>query len=520
MLSPARRRLFASVGLSRCLSGTAVALATLCVCLLTQGSMAQTRGGNPHYFPGEIPEVATSQAGEGAAARTGEDWPVFLGLRGTGVSGERGLLAEWPKGGPPVLWKRAVGEGYTAPSILGDRLVFFHRVEDEERVECLSASSGEVLWTHSDPTSFNDPYGYNGGPRCSPVLAGKRCYVFGAEGRLSCLDLETGRPVWQRETAREFKIPRAFFGVGSTPVLEGNLLLVMVGGHPQSGVVAFDAETGKTAWESVGPGDFPEPTRRIERDRPPVKLASYSSPIVATLHGRRQLLCLMRPGLVSLDPQTGSVNFSTWFRSPIHDSVNAARPVVMGDRIFLSSAYDAGAQVLRVGEDGKSLETVWSDPEAMETHWSTTIEHHGYLYGFSGRHEPGSNLRCIRASDGKLMWRTRDVNEDEEPDAKAGLGMTEPKFYGRGSALLADGRLIVMAERGTLALVELNPEKFREISRVKYPELGYPCWTAPVLSRGRLYVTGSKQFRGIGGFPEYAYHLICLDLKAPEAKPE
>ncbi|MFM8580271.1 MAG: hypothetical protein ACKOFW_02085 [Planctomycetaceae bacterium] len=98
--------------------------------------------------------------------------------------------------------------------------------------------------------------------------------------------------------------------------------------------------------------------------------------------------------------------------------------------------------------------------------------------------------------------------------------MTAPKYYGRGSALLADGRLIVMAERGTLALVELNPEKFREISRVKYPELDYPCWTAPVLSRGRLYVTGSKQFRGIGGFREYSYHLICLDLKAPQPEPE
>jgi len=480
---------------------------------------AQATRPNPHFHPEEITPVPQTAAGSGAAARQGEDWPVFLGPRGNGVSGERGLLAAWPKAGPPVVWKHKVGEGYTAPAILGDRLVFFHRVDDEERVECLSAATGETLWQHSDPTSFNDPYGYNGGPRCSPILSGERCYVFGAEGRLSCLNLTTGEPIWQRETGREFKIPRAFFGVGSTPVLEGNLLLVMVGGHPESGVVALDAQTGKTVWESVGPGDFPDAPRRIERDRPPVKLASYSSPLVAEFHGRRHLLCLMRPGLISLDPQTGKKNFATWFRSPIHDSVNAARPVVMGDRIFLSSAYDAGSQVLRVAPDGQTLETVWSDPEAMETHWSTTIEHHGYLYGFSGRHEPGSNLRCIRASDGQLMWRTRDVNEDEEPDPKAGLGVTEPKYYGRGSALLADGRLIVMGERGTLALVDLNPEKFQEISRVKYAELGYPCWTAPVLSRGRLYITGAKQFRGIGGFQDYMYHLICLDLRDPAAQP-
>lgn len=480
-----------------------------------RGDDQQGSTGNPHFHREVIPAVPQTEAGTTAAhRRTGEDWPEFLGPRGTGISGETGLLPKWPAKGPPILWKKKVGEGYAAPSVLGDRLVFFHRIEDEERVECYVPETGEPLWSHGYPTSFNDPYGYNGGPRCSPLLTEEHCFTYGAEGKLTCLDLATGKRVWQRDTQKDFRIPRGFFGVGSTPVLEGDRLFVMVGGHPKSGMVAFDRKTGKTLWENVGPDTFPNPPMRIERDRPPAKLASYSSPFLATIHGRKHLLCFMRPGLVSLDPETGAVNFAAWFRSPIHDSVNAARPVVIGDRIFLSAAYETGALMLKVQPDGKGADEVWKDLDAMQTHWSTTIEHHGFLYGFSGRHEPGSNLRCIRASDGQLLWRTRDVNEDEEPDPKAGLGTSVPKFYGRGSAILADGRLIVMGERGTLALVDLNPEEFREISRVKFPEMGYPCWTAPVLSRGRLFITGARQFRGLGGFTDYEYHLIALDLAA------
>jgi hypothetical protein len=471
---------------------------------------------NPHFHLEEIAAVPASEAGGSAKTRRlGEDWPCFLGPRGDGVSGETGLLQVWPKQGPPVLWKKRVGEGYAAPSVRGNRLVMFHRRGDEELIDCLAADTGELLWRAKYDTRFEDPYGYNGGPRCTPILTETHCYTFGAEGRLTCVRMETGEVVWSRDTAAEFKIPRAFFGVGASPILEEDLLIVMVGGHPRSGVVAFDAQTGRTIWESVGPEDFPPAPVRIERDRPPVKLASYAAPIAATIHGKRHVLCLMRPGLISVDPRSGAVNFSAWFRSSIHDSVNGARPVVVGDQVFLSAAYETGAELLRVRPDGKRLEEVWKDLDAMQTHWSTAIHHHGYLYGFSGRHEPGSNFRCIRLADGKLMWRTHDVNEDEEPDARAGLGTTAPQFYGRGSAVLADGRFIVQAERGTLALVSVDPAKFEEISRVSLPELGYPCWTAPVLSRQRLYVTGAREARTAGGLYGYVYHLICLDLARP-----
>lgn len=496
-------------------------LVLICPALAEDANTAKT---NRHFRPAEIPAVEQTPAGgSDETRRTGEDWAEFLGPRGTGISGETGLLSRWPDKGPPVLWKKTIGEGYAAPSVRGNRLVLFHRPLSrrgesgpDELIECFRADSGERLWHFDYPTEFQDPYGYNGGPRCTPLLTADRCYTFGAEGMLTCLELETGKKVWQKDTAAEFRIPPAFFGVGSTPILEGNRLIVMVGGYPKSGMVAFNAGTGAIEWQSIGPGDFPPPRFRIQRDRPPEKLASYATPLAATIHGRREVLCFMRPGLAAIDPLTGELHYSYWFRSPLHDSVNAARPVVIGDQIFLSAAYETGAALLKVHDDGKGVDTVWSDIDAMQNHWSTSIHHNGYLYGFSGRHQPGSTFRCIELATGKLTWQTIDDNADEEPDAKAGLGKTEPRFYGRGSAILAEGKFIVQGETGVLALVDLDPTEFREISRVKFDELGYPSWVAPVLSRKRLYLSGSRESRKAGGARGYEYHLLCLDLAPPK----
>ncbi|MBI5760123.1 MAG: PQQ-like beta-propeller repeat protein [Planctomycetales bacterium] len=428
--------------------------------------------------------------------RTGEDWPWFLGPRHTGIAGETGLLEKWPEKGPPMLWSMRVGTGYSAPSVRGNLLLLHHREGDESVVECIAADTGEFVWRHAYPTDFEDPFGYNNGPRCSPLLTKDRCYTFGAEGRLSCLDLKTGREIWKRDTASEFRVPQAFFGVGATPTLEGNLLITILGALPNAGMVAFDATTGKTVWQNVAQKNFDDGGVRYQRD---IKMASYSSPLAVTIHGKRHILAFMRPGLVSVDPQTGDLNFSYFFRSSVAESVNAARPVVVDDLVFLSAAYETGAALLRVKSDGKSFDVAWKDLDAMQTHWSTTIEHGGYLYGFSGRHEPGSTFRCIEMKTGKLRWATQDVNAFDEADPKAGLGKTEPKFYGRGSAILADGKFIVLGERGLLALVKVNPNKFEEISRVKFPQMGYPAWTAPVLSRKRLYLRDENS-------------LLCLDL--------
>jgi outer membrane protein assembly factor BamB len=141
-----------------------------------------------------------------AAPRDGEDWPRFLGLKETGVSGETGLLEKWPKAGPPMLWEKEVGTGYSAPSIRGNRLVLHHRVGDEEIVECMNVADGKEIWQYKYASNFSDPFGYNNGPRCSPILTENRCYTYGAEGVLVCLEFKTGKEIWTRDIKKSFNV--------------------------------------------------------------------------------------------------------------------------------------------------------------------------------------------------------------------------------------------------------------------------------------------------------------------------
>jgi outer membrane protein assembly factor BamB len=431
------------------------------------------------------------------AENGGEDWPRFLGPQANGVSDETGLLDQWPSNGPPVRWEASIGTGYGAPSVLGQRLVLHHRIGDEEVVECFAAETGKSLWRYGYASHFIDPYGYNNGPRCTPLLTSNLCYTFGAEGRLICLDLQTGKLVWQRDTAADFKVPNAFFGVGSTPILEGDLLIVMAGGQPNSGVVAFEARTGKTVWESVGQANWEGapmkgwPGERTVHWQSWEKQASYSTPVAATIHGRRQILCLTRQGLVSLEPKTGAVNFSFWFRSSANDSVNAMSPVVVDDLIFISAAYyKIGSVLLRVNADGRSVEEVWRGT-ALELHWSTPIYLEGYLYAFSGRNEPDARMRCVELKTGRVMW-----DLDQRWPAHS---TPMPDVYGRGSLILADGKLIALGEGGLLGMFKPNPKQPEEICRFQLPRLHYPCWAAPVLSHKKLYARSEDR-------------LICVNL--------
>jgi outer membrane protein assembly factor BamB len=429
---------------------------------------------------------------------TAEDWPRFLGPRADGTSLEKGLLNSLPTNGPTVLWDKTIGTGYSAPSVRGKTLVLHHRLGDEEIVEAMTADSGKSLWKFSSPTSYIDPYGYNNGPRCTPLLTSNRCYTFGVEGKLACLDLSTGKVIWQRETGKEFRIAPAFFGVGSTPVLEDNLLLVMVGGQPNSGMVAFDADTGKTVWERVGEKNWQGqpmigwPGERKVAWRDYDKQASYATPVVATVHGERLVFCLMRQGLVVLEPRTGNVKFSFWFRSQLEDSVNAMCPIVIDDMVLISAAYyKVGSVLLKIGQDNKSFEEVWRGL-ALEVHWNTPIYENGYLYAFTGRNEPDAHFRCVEYKTGKVMW-------DRDESWRHGSRLDTPPVYGRGSAISAEGKLIVLGEGGLLGLFKLNPEKAEEISRYQMPQLHYPCWAAPVLSEKRLYLRSENK-------------LVCVDF--------
>ncbi len=448
------------------------------------------------------------------SAISGEDWPWFLGPRHDGTSTEVDIQLKWPESGPKVLWKKSAGTGYSAPSILDGKTVLHHRQGDSEVVSCMSAATGEIIWEHKYPSDFTDPYGYNNGPRCSPILEGQRCYTLGAEGMLCCTDLESGAIVWQHELKEKFDLPEWFFGVGCSPVVDGERLIVPVGGQPDSGIVAFNKLDGTIVWEAVGKSTWNgvvdtnsgRPYEWTELEM----VISYSSPIIATIHNKRHLLCLVRQGLVSLDPETGKQNFRYLFRPKVHESVNAARPVVIGDQIFLSAAYRLGSALLKINPDGNSFEEVWKSDDNILAHWSTPIHVDGFLYGFIGRHENEGELRCVRLSDGNVAWEASgligdvtDFGRDRSTGKVINIATGKPvpfPYFGRGSLTRVGDRFIVLGERGTLSVVQVNSEMFIEDCRTSFDEIHYPAWTAPVVSNGQLYLRSEDW-------------LLCLDVR-------
>ena len=442
------------------------------------------RSDHDHVQPAEKPPDPHSRADAG-----GVDWPRLLGPAADGKSPETGIVTQWGRCGPPVVWHRKLGASYGIGSVSNGRFFQFDRYGDQARLTCLDSRTGKFRWKFDYPTDYVDMLGYNNGPRSSPVIDDGLVYLFGAEGMLHCVRARDGELVWKVDTAKKFGVVQNFFGAGSTPVVEGDLLIVMIGGSPPesqnagrhdldraigngSGMVAFDKRTGEVKYAVSD------------------ELASYSTPQLATIDGRRWCLVLARGGLVGFDPNSGKVDFHYPWRSGLHDSVNASTPVVVGREVFISECYGPGSSLLRVKPGG--YEIVWRDPptrnKAMQAHWNTPIYHQGYLYGSSGRHLADAELRCIEWKTGKVTW------------SKPGLT--------RASLLYVDGHFVCLGEDGRLRLIEATEKQYFEVAMAIVREtpngpalVKPPAWACPILSHGLLYVRGADR-------------LVCLKLRA------
>ncbi|MCI0681590.1 MAG: PQQ-like beta-propeller repeat protein [Gemmataceae bacterium] len=385
-----------------------------------------------------------------AAALRADDWPQFLGPRRDGVSAEAGVKA-WGPNGPKVLWSRGVGPGYAGAVVAGERLILFHRVGNDEVVECVRADTGKPVWKSDYPTKFEDDFGKGDGPRATPVIAGGSVVTFGADGWLHAFELESGKKLWGRNVVAEYRVPPGFFGVGSSPMVVGDRVLVNVGGK-DAGIVAFGLDSGKELWRATGDG------------------ASYSSPTTATVGGVTHAVFFTRQGVVLLDPTTGDVRFQTRWRARIEASVNAATPLILGDTAFFSTSYDTGALLIKLKKDG--AEKLWDSDAVMTNHYNTSIHRDGHLYGFHGRQEAGASFRCVELNTHKVCW-------------------DRPRF-GCGSMILAGDRIIVLTESGELLLVEATPQAYRELARAQVLTSG-PCRAQIALANGRLYARDQKK---------------------------
>jgi outer membrane protein assembly factor BamB len=352
-----------------------------------------------------------------------------------------------------------VGQGFSGPVVSGGKLVLFHRVGNEEVVDCLAADTGGPLWSSKYPTAYRDDFGFDEGPRSTPAVNPGRVFTFGAEGKLHCWELESGRKVWSVDTKATLRTEKGFFGIACSPLVEGDAVILNIGGRDGAGVVAFDRGSGNVLWKATNDE------------------AGYSSPVAATIGGRRYIISLTRAGLVELEPKDGKVVFTFPWRSRSNASVNAATPVVVDDCVFLSASYGTGAVLLRIGQDAKPQET-WSGDDILSNHYATSVHDGGFLYGFDGRQEQSPRLRCVELKTGKVRWSENN--------------------FGAGTLLVAGDRLLVLKETGELLMAPATPEKFQPAARAKV--LGSECRAYPALARG-LYYARDKET------------LVCLDLR-------
>lgn len=388
------------------------------------------------------PAIATAQAVENF------DWPQWRGPRRDGTSREKGFVTEWPKEGPRRLWAARVGTGLSSVSVAGGRLYTMGNTADVDHVMCLDVANGKLAWDYKYPCPAADPNGYPG-PRCTPTVDGGLVFTISRVGHLLCLNAATGALVWSRHLVNDFGGFLPTWGYSGSPLVEGEMLIVETGSAGRA-VVALEKRTGRVVWAN---GNY---------------LAAYSSPVAFDLARDRAVAVFSAVGLTGRAVSNGRILWhQPWTTSY---NVNAATPIVFDDKIFISSGYGTGCALLQV--TASSVRSVWSSKN-MRNHMNSCVLWQGHLYGFDE-----SQLRCMDVITGAVKWST--------------------PAYGKGSLMLADGRLLLYGERGRLGLVDATPAGFKETAGAQVIG-GNSTWAPPVLSNGRIYCRSLAD-------------LICLDV--------
>ncbi len=387
------------------------------------------------------------------------DWPQILGPMRSGVADADERIAPQWRGELLTVWSRPVGAGYAGVVVAGGRAVLFHRVNEEEVIECFDAATSKPLWKAAHPITFQPQVGSDNGPRATPTIAAGKVITYGSHGDLTCYDMASGQELWRVATHETYGATEGYFGAGSSPLVVGNRVIVNVGGKKKgAGVVALTLESGKPVWQKVADD------------------ASYSSPALVISKEQMIAIVITRLNCVGLLVEDGTEIFNVPFgaRGP---TVNGATPVVLGERIFLTSSYGVGSLMGRV--NFPTYQTEYAGAEFFASQYATPVPLDGVLYGIDGRDDVGpADLKCIDPVKKKLLW-------------------TEQRF-GYGTQILVDGKLLLLKTDGELVLVQPAAEAYDERGRVRV--LQGETRALPALSNGLLYVRDDRELK-------------CVDLR-------
>ena len=389
------------------------------------------------------------------------DWPLYRGPNQDGISLEEARV-QWGGDGPKVVWRKPTNRGFSSFAVSGGKVYtqVVREIQGQPREICLAldAATGRELWiadiARGEGYSGGDTAGGGDGPRSTPTVSDGKVYLLTPDLVVRCLDAETGRLIWKRDLMKQHHGRNIQWNSAASVAVDGDLVFV-AGGGPGESLLGLNKNNGEVVWKT---GD-----QRI----------THSTPVVATIHGQRQVIFFMQGGLISVDVKSGDF---LW-KYPFSFSVSTAiSPVVCGDIVYLSAGYGVGSAACRIAkQDGRfSAAKLWFSPgnEPVVNHWSTPVCKDGYLYGMFGfkKFKKGP-MKCVELATGKVQW--------SHPD------------FGQGNVILVGNRLVALAEDGNLVIIEAVPDAYKEIARTQ--AFHDKCWTTPAFADGKIYVRSISQ---------------------------
>jgi outer membrane protein assembly factor BamB len=385
------------------------------------------------------------------------DWPQWRGPQRDGVALEVKLPAQWPEK-LKARYRVEIGEGHAAPVIAGNRVYVFSREQQNEIVRCLDAETGKELWMNSYAAPYKvDPAaaGHGPGPKATPTFAEGKLYTLGMSSQLRCWD-SSGKVLWQHDLLAEYQAEGPQYGTSASLLVEGDLVIALVGGRKQGSVIAFDRNSGKEKWKTACDGP------------------AYGAPVAAELAGVHQVLTFTRGEFVSLLPQDGQILWRIPYTTAYEQ--NIVTPVVYQDLVIISG-YSKPALALRIERVGNKLTAreAWKNAK-LRMYMSSPVLKGDSLFG----HDQSGQIVCVDAKTGATRW------------AKGNLGDYV-------SMILAEDRLLCLDDQAELTVLEADPTAYKEVAKIRVSDS--PTWAHLALSGGRIFVKDKT-------------HLICFELPA------